>query len=109
MEVEQQEVPFEDFPEFKYTLQIKDWKLPLVDLLASGGAAMGDEEEGECETDGGQGVRPQSRDPHPVHKTVERVHGHGHDHGDGKLDDGFLRVSQESLYTFGGRCGGLVG
>jgi len=35
------EQPFEDFPDFKFSIETKEWKLPLIDLLAGG-----DEEEG---------------------------------------------------------------
>jgi hypothetical protein len=43
-------IPFEDQPDFSYKLQILDWKLPLVDFIAGGGAKDEDEEEGEGAT-----------------------------------------------------------
>lgn len=35
LDVERNEVPFADAPDFKYSLSIKEWQLPLVELLTS--------------------------------------------------------------------------
>jgi Tfp pilus assembly protein PilE len=35
--VDIKEAPFEDYPNFKYSLTIREWKLPIVDMLAQGG------------------------------------------------------------------------
>jgi len=48
-EVEHPDVPFEDFPGFKYSLSIKTWKLPIVEMLSSGGVARGEDGEDSSE------------------------------------------------------------
>ena len=47
--------PFDDFPDYEYTLEIREWKLPLTEILAGGGPKTGEEEdESESEKkDGG--------------------------------------------------------
>lgn len=42
-------VPFDDFPEYNYTLDIKEWKFPFEQLLMGNFSGGGGEEEAESE------------------------------------------------------------
>lgn len=48
------DVRIEDFPDYSYDLEIKDWKFPLTQLM-TGGLAGGEEEEESEGKDGGMG------------------------------------------------------
>jgi hypothetical protein len=52
------ERPFDDMKDYSYSLEIKDFKLPLVDMLAGGVGAGGgdDEDEGEKKESGDSGT-----------------------------------------------------
>lgn len=55
---DQKNVPFDDFPEYQYDLEIKEWKFPIEKLLtmALGGGGKDDEGgEGGKKEDGGMG------------------------------------------------------
>ncbi len=52
LETETPDGAFEDFPDFTYSLNIKEWKLPITSLLTGGGAgAEAGEGEGSGTTD----------------------------------------------------------
>ena len=58
MEYNVKDVPFEDAPEFKYSLEIKEWKLPIMQLLTGGGLGGSDENK----ADAGGGINQMIKD-----------------------------------------------
>ncbi len=46
LELEVKETPFEDFPDFSYAINIKEWKFPIMDLLTGNfGKKEGEEDD----------------------------------------------------------------
>lgn len=51
----EKERPFEDFPDFTYSLEVKEWKLPILDLI-TGGVGGGDDSDKKKPEGGGDDV-----------------------------------------------------
>ena len=49
---EAKDVVFEDFPDFKYDIEIKEWKLPLLKLLSGGGGEDSDKKNSDTKKPG---------------------------------------------------------
>lgn len=57
LKYEAKDVVFEDFPDFKYDIEIKEWKLPILKLLSGGGGEDSDKKDSDTKkADGPPGL-----------------------------------------------------